>query len=47
VENNSKEDRRTLYVREGDPGELHVFSGKVVSAVKAARIVCERLAKNG
>jgi FAD dependent oxidoreductase len=47
VENNSKEDRRTLYVREGAPGELHVFSGKVVSAVKAARIVCERLAKNG
>ncbi len=47
VENNSQEDRRTLYVREGAPGELHVFSGKVVSAVKAARLVCERLAKNG
>jgi hypothetical protein len=47
VENNSKEDRRTLYVQEGAPGELHVFSGKVVSAVKAARLVCERIAKNG
>jgi hypothetical protein len=47
VENNSKEDRRTLSVREGSPGELHVFSGKVVSAVKAARLVCERVAKNG
>ena len=47
VENNSNEDRRTLYIREGAPGELHVFSGKVVSAVKAARLVCERLSKNG
>jgi hypothetical protein len=44
VENNSREDRRTLYLREGEPGELHIFSGKVVSAVKAARLVCERLA---
>jgi hypothetical protein len=47
VENNSKEDRRTLYIREGAPGEFHVFSGKVVSAVKAARLICERVAKNG
>jgi FAD dependent oxidoreductase len=47
VENNSKEDRRTLYVLDGAPGEVHIFSGKVVSAVKAARLVCERLAKNG
>ena len=47
VENNAKEDRRTLYVLEGAPGELHIFSGKVVSAVKAARLVCERLAQNG
>lgn len=44
VENNSREDRRTLYLREGEPGELYIFSGKVVSAVKAARLVCERLA---
>ena len=44
VENNPKEDRRTLYVQEGAPGELHIFSGKVVSAVKAAKIVCERIA---
>jgi hypothetical protein len=46
VENNPEQDRRTLYVRETSPRELHVFSGKVVSAVKAARIVCERVAKN-
>ncbi len=47
VENNPAEDRRTLYVQEGAPGELHVFSGKVVSSVKAARLVCEKIAKNG
>jgi FAD dependent oxidoreductase len=47
VEDNSKEDRRTLYVKEGVPGELHIFSGKVVSAVKAARMVCAWIAKNG
>jgi hypothetical protein len=44
VENNPKEDRRTLYVQDGAPGELHIFSGKVVSALKAARLVCERIA---
>jgi FAD dependent oxidoreductase len=43
VENNPAQDRRTLYVLEPDPGELHIFSGKVVSAVKAARLVCERV----
>jgi hypothetical protein len=43
VENNSVEDRRTLLIQESAPGELHVFSGKVVSAVKAARLVCERV----
>lgn len=47
VENNPAEDRRTLYVSEPAPGELHVFSGKVVSAVKAARIVCERISRDG
>jgi FAD dependent oxidoreductase len=47
VENNPEQDRRTLYVQEPAPGELHIFSGKVVSAVKAARIVCERVAKSG
>jgi hypothetical protein len=44
VEDNPKQDRRTLYVREGAPGEIHIFSGKVVSAVKAARLVCEMVA---
>lgn len=48
VENNPESDRRILYVRDGEPGEIHIFSGKVVSAVKAARIVCERVAgRNG
>ena len=42
VENNPAQDRRTLYVIDGKPGELHIFSGKVVSCVKAARLVCER-----
>ena len=44
VEDDPHGDRRILHVRDGDPGELHIFSGKVVSAVKAARLVCERLA---
>jgi hypothetical protein len=44
VENNPQ-DRRTLYVQEVSPGEIHIFSGKVVSAVKAARLVCERVAQ--
>jgi hypothetical protein len=44
VEDNPGEDRRILHVREGAPGELHIFSGKVVSAVKAARLVCEWIA---
>jgi hypothetical protein len=47
VENNPMQDRRTLYVLEPTPGELHIFSGKVVSAVKAARLVCERVAESG
>jgi len=45
VENNPITDRRTLYVEETSPGELHIFSGKVVGAVKAARLVSERIAK--
>jgi hypothetical protein len=43
VENNPAQDRRTLLVQETSPGELHVFSGKVVGAVKAAHLVCERI----
>jgi FAD dependent oxidoreductase len=42
VEDNS-EDRRILHVREGEPGEFHIFSGKVVGAVKAARIICQKI----
>lgn len=44
VEDNPEHDRRILYVREGAPGEIHIFSGKVVSAVKAARLVSEMVA---
>ena len=43
VENSPAEDRRTLYVQDGEPGEIHIFSGKVVSCVKAARLVCEKI----
>jgi FAD dependent oxidoreductase len=45
VENNPLQDRRTLYVEETAPGELHIFSGKVVGAVKAGRLVSERIAR--
>jgi hypothetical protein len=43
VEDNPQHDRRTLYVQDGLPGEIHIFSGKVVGAVKAARLVCEKI----
>ena len=45
VEDNPQQDRRILYVQDGAPGEIHIFSGKVVSAVKAARLVCEKITK--
>jgi hypothetical protein len=41
VEDNPGRDRRILNVREGAPGEIHILSGKVLGAVKAARLVCE------
>jgi hypothetical protein len=47
VEDNPEHDRRILYVRDGLPGEIHIFSGKVVGAVKAARMVCEKIAGDG
>jgi len=46
VEDNPEQDRRILYVQDGAPGEIHIFSGKVVSAVKAARLVCEKIARH-
>jgi hypothetical protein len=46
VEDNPEHDRRILYVKEIAPREIHIFSGKVVSAVKAARLVCERIARD-
>jgi len=45
VEDNPDQDRRILYLEEKAPHEIHIFSGKVVSAVKAARLVCERIAR--
>jgi hypothetical protein len=47
VEDAPESDRRILYLKEIAPGEIHIFSGKVVSAVKAARLVCERVSRNG
>jgi hypothetical protein len=47
VEDSPADDRRVLYVTERGPGELHIFSGKVVSAVKAARLVCEHIEAHG
>ncbi len=43
VEDNPAQDRRTLYIIEREKGEIFVFSGKVVSAVKAARLVTQRI----
>jgi FAD dependent oxidoreductase len=43
VEDSPVQDRRTLYVVKGKPGEFHIFSGKVVSAVMAARMICEAI----
>ena len=45
VVENDPQDRRTLYVQETAPGVIHIFSGKVVSAVKAARLVSEKIAQ--
>jgi hypothetical protein len=47
VEDNPQQDRRILYVQDGLPGEIHIFSGKVVSAVKAAQLVCEKVEAHG
>ena len=47
VENDPEHDRRVLYTVDGKPGEIHIFSGKVVSAIKAARLVEERVASYG
>ncbi|MGC1913006.1 MAG: FAD-dependent oxidoreductase [Candidatus Acidiferrales bacterium] len=44
VEDSPADDRRILRIAEPAPGEIHIFSGKVVSAVKAAQLVCRRIA---
>ncbi len=45
VQDNPAEDRRTLYLQETANREIHIFSGKVVSAVKAEKLVCDRVAR--
>jgi hypothetical protein len=47
VEHNPEQDRRILRIEEPAPGEVHIFSGKVVSAVKAARLVSQRVLSSG
>lgn len=47
IESNPEQDRRTMHLVEGAEREFHIFSGKVVSAVKAARLVCEAVANAG
>jgi hypothetical protein len=44
VEDDPGGDRRTLRLLESAPREFHIFSGKVVSSVKAARLISERIA---
>ena len=44
VEDDPEGDRRTLRLLESAPGEFHIFSGKVVGSVKAAQLICERIA---
>ena len=41
VEDNPEKDQRILYVRRIDEKQVHIFSGKVVGAVKAARAVAD------
>ena len=47
VEDDPEGDRRTLKLAESSPGEFHIFSGKVVGSIKAARLICERIAGSG
>ncbi|MBP0616672.1 FAD-dependent oxidoreductase [Jiella mangrovi] len=47
VENRPGDDRRILHVRKSEPGVVHLFSGKVVSAVKAAELVCQMVEEDG
>lgn len=44
VEDNPDQDRRILNISNTAPRDFHIFSGKVVSAVKAARLICEAVA---
>ena len=44
VENSPKDDRRILRISKSDDRTFHIFSGKVVGALKAAKIICEGIA---
>jgi hypothetical protein len=44
VEHNPEHDRRILSIGQPDQQTFHVFSGKVVSAIKAARIIDDKIA---
>ena len=47
VENNPMQDRRTLYVQESAPGEIHIFSGQSCqrgeSGATGERADCKRV----
>lgn len=43
IEDSPEDDRRVLRITQPRPGEYHVFSAKVVGAVKAAKILAERV----
>jgi hypothetical protein len=43
VEDDPDTDKRILYIKQSDDRTFHVFSGKVVSAVKAANIMVEKI----
>lgn len=44
IEYNPSNDRRVMRIEQTDRRTFHVFSGKVVGATKAARIICEKIA---
>lgn len=45
VEDNPAKDRRILHIRKSAPHIYHVFSGKVVCAVKASRMILDMVAR--
>lgn len=45
IEDNPMKDRRILHIRKSEPHVFHVFSSKVVCAVKASRMILEMVAR--